>query len=224
MRLGAGPAACAAVVLGALPALAGTPRSGAVRIRADWVDLAGIPPMASQFLFLEVASQLAPARVSLDWNRVAPGDETDAAGFRLVFLRSRGVGSDAGRSILGTTRWQGVAPTTWVYLPNVVTTVRLGQVRGSSPLDRQRCLGVALGRVVVHEVVHLLAPRIAHTPDGIMARRLSASALVRRRLELPPAIARALHRGAAAWAFREPPSNLAVGSLLAAEGGSEPPR
>jgi hypothetical protein len=58
----------------------------------------------------------------------------------------------------------------WVFVDNVRETL------GLSPTDERpasaRRLGIALGRVVAHEVVHTLAPRFPHTRRGLMREAL----------------------------------------------------
>ena len=41
------------------------------------------------------------------------------------------------------------------------------------PGSQSRRLGVALGRVLAHELVHTVAPECPHTRNGLMAERLS---------------------------------------------------
>jgi hypothetical protein len=70
----------------------------------------------------------------------------------------------------------------------------------------QRAMGVALGRVLAHELVHLLAPEIPHG-TGVMAARFRLTELGQGVMILDPASARALTLAARAWEDRGgPPS------------------
>jgi hypothetical protein len=53
-------------------------------------------------------------------------------------------------------------------------------------LKATNLLGRALGRVVAHEVVHIIAPGYPHRVEGLMCSSLSKQALTRRRLYLDP--------------------------------------
>jgi len=71
------------------------------------------------------------------------------------------------------------------------------EVRGS--FEAQRLVGVALGRVVAHELVHVLAPGREHASAGVMRARMSAFHLASGRPALDEDCAEALADGALAW-------------------------
>jgi hypothetical protein len=58
----------------------------------------------------------------------------------------------------------------WIFVDNI------RRVLGTSS-EPSRDLGVAVGRVIAHEVVHALAPKLAHTRQGLMREALSRAAL-----------------------------------------------
>jgi hypothetical protein len=60
-----------------------------------------------------------------------------------------------------------------------------------APSDRKR-LAKALGRVVVHELVHRIAPELPHARSGLMREDLGASFLTRRSVSLDEASAAAV--------------------------------
>jgi hypothetical protein len=53
------------------------------------------------------------------------------------------------------------------------------------PNPRQRKdLARAIGRVLVHEVVHAIAPRLSHADEGLMHEALLSASLLKRRIEI----------------------------------------
>jgi hypothetical protein len=77
--------------------------------------------------------------------------------------------------VLGATRPRfPVARVVWVRVPNVRAAVGVSQ---SGPLillsaSDRLAVGVAIGRVVAHEVLHALAPSLPHG-TGLMSSRLN---------------------------------------------------
>lgn len=90
-------------------------------------------------------------------------------------------------------------PATWIYVPNVALALGLDPdaVRGS--FEAQRRVGIALGRVVAHELVHVLAPEREHAQAGVMRRTLGAFHLASGRAALEEGYSEALAKGARAW-------------------------
>ena len=108
-----------------------------------------------------------------------------------------GVGGDQGA--LASTSLGGLVPTVWVYVPSVTHALDLELDAVATSLEAQRLVGVALGRVLAHEVVHLLAPDVEHADTGVMRSRLHAFYLTRGRPALEADCASALAAGARAW-------------------------
>jgi hypothetical protein len=191
--------------LAALSTIAGTvsgaaPRSPRrVELRAVGIDLAALAPLTLATMRRELGHVLAPAGLTLDWRSAGPGDETAVGELRVIFLRSTGRGADRGTAALGRTALGIPAPSTWVYVPNVATALGFepDEVQGS--FEAQRLVGVALGRVVAHEMVHVLAPGREHASAGVMRARLSAFHLASGRPALEEDCAEALADGARAW-------------------------
>jgi hypothetical protein len=136
------------------------------RLRAAEIDFASLAPLTRTVMQHELGVVLAPAALALSWRRSRPGGETDSDELRVVLLRSTGVGAD--RGALGSTARQGLVPTIWVYVPNVALTLGLDPEAVVTSLDAQRLVGIALGRVVAHEVVHVLAPEVRHGGTSVM--------------------------------------------------------
>ena len=144
------------------------------RLRTVEIDFASLAPLTRSVMRHELGLVLAPASLALAWRRSRPDAETDPDELRVVLLRSIGVGADEGA--LG------------LDLEAVATS-----------LDAQRLVGLALGRVVAHEIVHVLAPDVGHGGTSVMRPRLQAFHLTRGRLALESDCAAALAAGARAW-------------------------
>ena len=89
----------------------------------------------------------------------------------------------------------GKIRTVYIFFPGVVET--LGFHHGTNTLEKpwnQAKLARALGLVVVHEVVHLLAPDLPHSSEGLMSQRLTRRYLLNGGVHLDPVTAEALQR------------------------------
>ena len=169
-------------------------------IPAVAIEMARLPATSFTLMQRELDTLIGGADLRVRWRRDSPAAETAADELRVVFLDGPGRGLYAGRPVLAASRHTDPGPTIWVYTPNVLAA--LGPTAGGrdSP-DRQRGLGLALVRVLAHELVHVLAPEMPHG-HGVMADRFRLVALEQTRPQLVPACARALVQGARDWATR----------------------
>lgn len=170
-----------------------------VELRAVGIDLAALAPLTLAAMRQEVRLVLAPAGLTCAWRSAEPGAETSLGELRVIFLRSTGLGADRGGTALGRTALGIPVPATWVYVPNVALALGLepDAVRGS--FEAQRRVGIALGRVVAHELVHVLAPEREHARAGVMRRTLGGFHLASGRAALEQGDTEALAEGARAW-------------------------
>jgi hypothetical protein len=141
----------------------------AVCLRAAGVDLVRLGPLTVEVMIGELDHLLAIAGTRVEWHWAAAGTETAPDELQVVFLDSPGR-CVAGQPLLGSTATgqSGPPPVIWIYCPSVVRALglRADSLRGS--FFDKRALGVALGRVVAHELVHALAPEVPHG-SGLMA-------------------------------------------------------
>jgi hypothetical protein len=124
----------------------------------------------------EVASLLRPSGVSLDW-RMAAENRGDQSFANLVLLKFDGkcrveawsspVAANRTRT-LGTTSVAGgrVLPFTEVRCDAVKQALSYLRPE-ASVMERQNALGLAMGRVVAHELYHVLANATAHAARGL---------------------------------------------------------
>lgn len=159
-------------------AMAG-PASAGAPLRAVEIDMASLAPLTRTTMRRELGLVLAPVPLAVSWRTAPAGGETRPDELSLVFLSMRGVGRD--RAALASTANQGPVRTTWVYVPTVEATLELDPEKVTTSFDAQRLVGVALGRVLAHEILHAVAPNVEHTSTGLMRPRLNAFELVRAR-------------------------------------------
>ncbi len=201
------------------------PKAGARRtpavVRLVWTDPSGAAAGLEAPARAEAEGLLRAMGVPVAWRRGDTGEMSRRGEVRVILLDRPATGQH-GAPVLGATPPAfAVAPYVWVHLPGLEST--LGLVHGQ-PVRRgrwaARALGVAVGRVIAHEVVHALAPSVPHG-TGLMS-----SALTRRQLTAPsipfdPEVAlvlQAVVRGDVA------PTRPEAGVLAASTAGEEPPR
>ena len=166
-------------------------------LRAVEIDFSRLAPLTRAAMRQELGQVLAPASLSLSWRKARTDGETEPDELRFVFLPRPGAGSDSGA--LASTANRALVRTTWVYMPNVAAALELDLGRVATSFESQRLLGVALGRILAHEIVHALAPDVEHARAGLMRPGLDAVQLVSDRPALSGSASALLQAGARAW-------------------------
>ncbi len=170
------------------PASKGKPSVG---VFLDFDTAPGTVPM--EMMKKEVDQILQPAGVALDW-RLTSENHGDQAFSGLVVLRFKGKcqieswgesGSEpkpGETMILGATKVVNgrVLPFTEVECDQVKRALAY-LPRQAGRKERQRAFGVALGRVVAHELYHILARTTAHAGHGLAQASESLEDLVSQR-------------------------------------------
>ncbi len=179
-------------------------------LRLAWLDptdaAAGCAPAARE----ETTRILGSVGVSVSWRRGRAGEAARRGEIRVIVV-DRGVTAPNGAIVLGATSSRpNELPFLWVHLPGVRAALgeRENPCRAGFELGDRRQLGVAMGRVVAHEVVHTLAPALPHGA-GLMARRFTRRDLTATSLPMTSEVASAVR--AASTAGGGPPSE--AGSL-----------
>lgn len=208
---GALPAARPASVV--TPALATPPLA-----RLVWLDPTGVARGTEAVAQSEVARLLRKLGVETAWRRGEPHEVAREGELRVIFL-DRATKREHGAPVLGATpaSFQGER-FVWVHVPSVSAAAGVAGRSGGPSLDLRaaRELGLGLGRVIVHEVVHALAPFVPHG-RGLMAARLDRSMLTNASVLLDPEVGLALR---SALQGRVPPP-VPASDLLAAESARE---
>jgi len=171
-------------------------RASSPRLRLVWIDVLGSASYAFASATREATAILGDAGVATVWTVATPSTETTDDELKILVLGDAGEGSRRSRRIMGCTHRGEHSRTTWVYLSSVLWALGLQSPAGWGLLAReQEEVGRALGRVVAHEIVHVVAPDLPHSRDGLMAGRLSRVLLVCSRVSLTPREGQALRAG-----------------------------
>ena len=178
-------------------ASAGPRASQAPPLRAVEIDRASLAPLTRATMRRELDLVLSAVPLTISWRSVPAGGETRTDELSLVFLPMPGVGHD--RAALASTANHGPVRTTWVYVPTVEATLELDPEKVTTSFDAQRLVGLAIGRVLAHEIVHAIAPGVEHAGTGLMRPRLHSFDLVRGRAALEGDCAERLAAGARDW-------------------------
>jgi hypothetical protein len=174
-----------------------------------FLDFDSAPSKTSlEIMKKEVDALLRPAGVLLDW-RLAAENRGDVSLADLVLLKFKGKckaeawssGVEPGRTgTLGATKVAGgkVLPFSEVKCDAVKQALSYLRPEAST-IERQKALGLAMGRVVAHELYHVLAQTTVHAARGLAQAAESLQDLVAARpvflgVEASEAIRRALLR------------------------------
>ena len=115
-----------------------------------------------------------------------------------TFRRIAGVNENIIGYVYVSTQGHGIPRNTiHIYLPNVLRTLgfRLQRDRASIPQPvrlrlnqpkASRDLATALGRIIAHEVVHIVTPEVPHTSHGLMVPVYKRRILIHPTMHFPP--------------------------------------
>ncbi len=150
------------------------PPSGPLAVRLVWMDPTRAACGVDQIARDEARALLNRMDVAAAWRIGEPGEIARPGEVRVILL-DRAAARTSGEPILGATppHFDG-PPFVWIHVPNVRATVGLGP-EGSEAfveLSAVRAFGVALGRVIAHEMVHVMAPFAPHG-KGLMSEKLT---------------------------------------------------
>ena len=165
-------------------------------LRLAWLDVSNVTVGVDGVARSEVGAIFDAAGLEVSWRRTRGGEET-RPGEILVVLVDRLLVDSSRRPVLGATPTRPRrSPLVWIHVRSV--RAALGLSRDSAthelPVVARRNLGVALGRVVAHEIVHAVVPSLRHG-DELMAESLGLDHLTAPRLSVAPPVALAV-RGA----------------------------
>ena len=185
-------AACGAAEAGQPPLHTGP--DGRSSIDLVWFDPLNAVTCPPAEIGREIADVFGELGVETTWTEGSDDEPTAPPQLNVVFLAavpSSGLPADT----LGVVLSRRNTRTVWIVVPNVLQAIRSGGPMSGSVTAAQLARG--LGRVVAHEVVHLAAPRLGHTEDGLMRARLDRTALTVGTLRLDAASRRAVLPGLA---------------------------
>jgi len=181
--------------------------------RLVWLDPTGTAFGTETVARPEVARLLHEMGVAASWRRGDPHEVARPEELRVIFL-DRTTQREPDAPVLGATPASFQAERfVWVHVPSVRASAGIQSARGGPALDlyTSHRLGIALARVIAHEVVHALAPSLPHG-SGLMSARLSQAMLTGANLHVDPGVGLAV-RAALLGAV---PATRAGGEILAA--------
>jgi hypothetical protein len=176
-------------------------------VRLVWVDVAGVARAAFPEARREVLSLLGRMDVRATMREGDVHGTSDGSELIVIVLPGPPPGGRLHDHVMGATQRtpEGVRAM-WVYASGVAATLGLEPAPAAFwPPRQRRQFGVALGRVVVHELVHALAPQRPHVGGGLMAERMGRTLLLRSGLPIDATTARAVRESLAGGAVRRGP-------------------
>jgi hypothetical protein len=186
-------AAASLAALGGTAVPADAAAGGPPIVHLAWTDPEGILPFTPQHVAVELERMLDEVGIGLSWSAVPAAAVTGPADFRVVLLAADR--RQDGRPLLGVTD-PGPPPTIWLLLGSTRSALGLDPAAGGTAADAA-ALSRALGRVILHELVHAAAPKHPHAGGGLMSHRVSRAVLLGQGIRLDPPAREALLKGLA---------------------------
>ena len=161
-------------------------------VRVAWIDPGDVARGLEGTARSEIRELLGRMNIALAWRH---GDARELArpGEVRVVLLGREREAVEGHVSGAAPVHQPESPVAWVHLPGIVRALGLDPRRPQEQLDLldRRALGIAVGRVATHEIVHSVAPVVPHGA-GLMSAVLQRPMLVDRRPTVDREVARAV--------------------------------
>jgi hypothetical protein len=150
-----------------------------------WIASREACPVDPPAVFAEVTRIFRAVPLRIAWREEPPESQSPGGEVRVIGLRNDP--ARRARPPLGITL-RGVSDTTWVLCSQVSRAI------GTPAGTRSARLDVAVGRVVAHELVHVVFASLPHAVRGLMAPVVDATVLTRPELELDGGVRHALRR------------------------------
>jgi hypothetical protein len=191
-------------------------------VRMVWLDVEGATVGVDGVARSECRSVLGEAGLDVVWRRGKGGEEARTGEIRILVVDHLVMDPYKKRSIMGAT------PAEWRQHP--VAWIHVGSVRATLgfppdfpildlPLKARRDIGVALGRVVAHEVVHVLAPGLKHGGSGLMSVTLTRDKLISPRLSVEPRVTAGVREALLDRSFPQQSNSGVLTASSAVDGG-----
>ena len=167
------------------------PATARVIVRLAWTDPAGITAAGWSRASAETAQVLAGLGVDTR-SRSAPASEPLRPGeIRVILVPGPPPQAGGGRVVLGAATRSGPNPKMWVHGDGIARLIgAVSPFRAmTAPVGDVIRFDLAVGRVVAHEVVHLLAPELPHA-RGLMAACADPREFAQSTMRVDPALVR----------------------------------
>lgn len=161
-------------------------------VRLAWNDPARVAVAIQPQVCREVEVALRSLGVPVRWRTSHRREAARPGEVRIILLDRPAVRAE-GLPVLGITHRQpSSTPAVWIHVPCVRQTLGLaaGGPGEASP-QAQETLARALGRVIAHEVVHVVAPEVPHG-TGLMSAAFSRESLLAPDMAVGPEVVAAV--------------------------------
>jgi hypothetical protein len=193
-------------------------------LRLLWFDPKGLFPPAFDVASREVTRIFHGVGVDVRFERGTPGVHFGGGStldIPVILLGQDPMPSRASRRVMGLVpRPADGARVVWVFLSSVRWTLGQDPRSGLVTPKQANELGLALSRVVAHEVVHAIAPEEPHAASGLMHHSMDRSFLVGGRARIDGDCARSFVRHLGE--LLTPPVGMPAPRMGAARGDSAP--
>ncbi len=160
-----------------------------------WFDPRGLVPEVFGPASREVSGIFRGIGVELSWERATAdtvlGERTGLE-IPVILLPADPSARPGGRRVLGLVQ-KGASHAVWAFLDNIRWTLGYDPRTTISLRERDE-LGLALARVVAHEVVHAVAPDEPHSASGLMHQSMGRRFLLGARVPIDPGCVRVFQR------------------------------
>lgn len=191
--------ACLALVLEVTAFASGRTLPGAgapsenPRISLAWFDAWGVCPLVAKGVASETKRVLRELGVEADWTEGGGSPAPPVPALNVLLMNVEPSSWGLAPHVLGAVMGEsGGDRAIFIFTPNVIRAAGFFPERGSCEAVRMQALiGRAAARVIVHEIVHAVAPGHPHAEHGVMNPTLSKVALLDSSIDVDPQCARA---------------------------------
>jgi hypothetical protein len=165
-------------------------------LRLIWADPTSAAIGLRAGVEAEATSILEELGVNVTWEEES-SLPTEPGPIRIILLDGKEGRPGVAPHVMGCAL-KGVSSAAWVYVGAVARALNFDGPPFRWSGSRRLQMMTALGRVVAHELVHVVAPELPHAPHGLLSTRLRSWDLTgHHRPRLDPRSARGFLRGCA---------------------------
>jgi len=171
--------------------------SGRPALALVWFDPTDALPFRSERVARELRATLSDIDLRISWREAREHASTSAHEYLVILLREDPVATRRARRVMGIVERGAASRSIWIFLSAIEDVLRFDPDYSSFVTrQRARAFARALGRVLAHELVHLIAPGRPHARTGLMRPRLRLEDLAAPwQLRLDPTYRAAVLRG-----------------------------
>jgi hypothetical protein len=157
------------------------------RLELVWASPAGSWALPARLARKEVERRFESIGIEVSWRQAPGGGELRESELAVVLLTDPELEHALPESVMGAAPTAARTPVVVAFGTSLLRTMGWeGRVPSSLAANETLELGLALGRVISHELLHVLVPGRDHAELGLMHSRLTRSRLVLADLALTP--------------------------------------